>query len=408
VKAKSMAIEEVSNHIPEDLTLSILSKLPLKSLKRFGCVNKTYSLLFQNPNFMNVYRNNFISNDRCHSYYNDTSLFLNMELHSYDYETNYSKSYCTLHSLSGKRYENIHKINNLPTPFLEGDSYFEIFGCGHFIGILCFLPASCHDDVVLWNPTTDQSHVIPPTSMEVSERGLDRLVGFGYDDVRDDYNIIKYIGFDPVPLWKIYSLRCNSWKKLDVNMPPCPEFTFPCDHLYLDGVCHWWSETWYDNPIYLDKYTDEQQYLVSFDLTNNEVFKTLLPLALLTDLDANFDLNLASKRLVVLNGSIALISWYNTAIAKSDDETTFHISILGEFGVTESWTKLFIVGPLPYIACPIGAGKNGDIFFLSNNCDLVCFDLSTQIIEELDVEQGYSHNIVLCKKSLLSIGEISH
>jgi molecular chaperone HtpG len=37
---------KVSNHIPEDLAFSILSKLPLKSLKRFGCVRKSWTLLF--------------------------------------------------------------------------------------------------------------------------------------------------------------------------------------------------------------------------------------------------------------------------------------------------------------------------------------------------------------------------
>jgi hypothetical protein len=58
----------------------------------------------------------------------------------------------------------------------------------------------------------------------------------------------------------------------------------------------------------------------------------------------------------MLNGSIASISWYLHT-------STFHISVLGELGVKESWTKLFVVGPLPYIAYPIGDGKNGHIFF---------------------------------------------
>jgi hypothetical protein len=146
---------------------------------------------------------------------------------------------------------------------------------------------------------------------------------------------------------------------------------------------------------------------VSYDLTNDKVFTTLLPLAILTDLDANFDVDLVLKYLLILNGSIAVISWYN-ASRGFEDETTFHISILGELGVTESWTKLFIVGPLPYIDSAFGAGKNGDIFLRNNNNELVCFDLSTQIIEELGVEGESENTIVLCKKSLLSIGAISH
>jgi molecular chaperone HtpG len=58
--------EKVSNYIPDEISYSILSKLPLKSLKRFECVQKSWSLLFENHHFMNMFRNNFLS-------YNDPS-----------------------------------------------------------------------------------------------------------------------------------------------------------------------------------------------------------------------------------------------------------------------------------------------------------------------------------------------
>jgi len=56
--------EKVSTFIHDDITFSILSKLPLKSLKRFECVRKSWSLLFENPLFMNLVRNNFLSDNR--------------------------------------------------------------------------------------------------------------------------------------------------------------------------------------------------------------------------------------------------------------------------------------------------------------------------------------------------------
>jgi hypothetical protein len=61
-------------------------------------------------------------------------------------------------------------------------------------------------------------------------------------------------------------------------------------------------------------------------------------------------MNLGSKHLVILNWSIVVISWYHISRwGFYHDETIFHISILGELGVTKSWKKLFIVGPLPCI-----------------------------------------------------------
>jgi len=55
--------KKVSNpsHIHDDIAFSILSKLPLKSLTRFTCAKKSWSLLFLNPHFMNLFRTNFIS-----------------------------------------------------------------------------------------------------------------------------------------------------------------------------------------------------------------------------------------------------------------------------------------------------------------------------------------------------------
>ena len=50
-----------SAHVHDDIAFSILSKLPLKSLTRFTCVQKPRSLLFKNPFFMNMFHNNFLS-----------------------------------------------------------------------------------------------------------------------------------------------------------------------------------------------------------------------------------------------------------------------------------------------------------------------------------------------------------
>lgn len=74
----------------------------------------------------------------------------------------------------------------------------------------------------------------------------------------------------------------------------------------------------------------------------------------------------------------------------------------------ESWTKLFIFGPLPSIEHPIGEGSNGDLFFRRKNDELVWFNLNTQIIEELGVK-GELHccQIVIYKESLLPLGGIN-
>ncbi|KEH18191.1 F-box protein interaction domain protein [Medicago truncatula] len=350
-----MAVRKVRNHIPQDLALLVLSKLPLKSLKRFGCVHKPWSLLFENQYFITMFGTNFISIS--HSYYDDTSLILHQVVYNKSRRT---VSY--LHLLSSQSFENRLKLD-LPTPLQQEDPIFYIRGSSTNNGTLCLSNAD-DSTLVLWNPTTDEIVVIPSSPMESVSPYWSTLIsfhGFGYDRVRDDYKIIRCLDYFPLSerdlfylnlpeeaqsekifydnVWEIYSLRCNTWEKLDVNM-----LSDTNQHILYtnDGICHWLNN-------------DDRLWLVSFDLSSYVYFTTSTPITIPTR-DANFKYGMAAQS-VVLNGSIALISWYPKT-------TTFDISILGELGVSESWTKLFTIGPFPFsIERPIGAGRNGDIFF---------------------------------------------
>jgi molecular chaperone HtpG len=380
---------KVSNHIPEDLAFSILSKLPLKSLKRFGCVRKSWALLFENLHFLNMYRNYFISNE--HSYYDGTSILLNQTNNPLPGEAFHS----TLYLLSGERFENKIKLD-WPPPFHEEDRFIHILSNVSVNGTLCLAQTHCMDPkCVFWNPTTDEFKIIPSSPFLYQSRFQEATVyfhGFGYDHVRDDYKVIRRLSFYPLTdtdyacedyfcvddMWEIYNLRSNSWTKLDIEMP----FS-TTEKLYVDGVCHWWSE--HDDS----NIDNAEPRLVSFDLCN-EVFLT-------TPLLLDMIEHLYFSHLTLLNGFIAFIIY--------DPATTFHIRILGELGVKESWTKVFIVDPLPCIEHPIGAGKKDDIFFRKNDEELVWFDLSTQMIGELGVK-GREHccYIVVYKDSPLPIG----
>jgi len=100
----------------------------------------------------------------------------------------------------------------------------------------------------------------------------------------------------------------------------------------------------------------------------------------------------------MLNGSVAMISKYVK-------QTSFHIYVLGELGVRESWTKLFIVGPFPSVMCPIGAGKKGNLFFIKHDDELACFDLYTQTVEDLGVNgETFDCDSTIYMRNFLPIG----
>jgi hypothetical protein len=114
--------------------------------------------------------------------------------------------------------------------------------------------------------------------------------------------------------------------------------------VYKDGVCHWWnSELQRKNDI------EDKVFLVSFDLSNETFVETFIPSKMnYTD---SPEMYFNTLHLDMLNGSIGLISYYEEA-------SNFHISILGEVGIKESWIKLFIVGPLSCVEHLIEIGKN--------------------------------------------------
>lgn len=121
--------KKVSNsHIHDDIAFSILSKLPLKSIKRFTCVKKSWFLLFQNPIFMNMFRNDFFISKHDEDDIN-TCLLFRERTTAFEYHN-------TLCTLSGEKFEDRVKLD-WPPPFQQDDSFIEILGCTSVKGVLC-------------------------------------------------------------------------------------------------------------------------------------------------------------------------------------------------------------------------------------------------------------------------------
>lgn len=196
------------------------------------------------------------------------------------------------------------------------------------------------------------------------------------------------------PLWEIYSLKTNSWKKLDFDMRNCYYYdVLRAMGVYTDGLFHWWAKSETKNI---------GENLLSFDFSTEMLIKTPMPI----DID---DDRYTLRNLVNLDGSIALISNYL-------EEEAFDISILGKIGVRESWTKI-IVGSLPFVGYPIGVGKSNNVVILNEDGEDLFFldyvsvwvDSSTPLFGKLHVngDQLGSCQMGRYKKSFDPIGTIN-
>ncbi|CAK8560406.1 unnamed protein product [Lathyrus sativus] len=397
--------KEVSNYIPNDISFDILSKLPMKSLKRFSCVCKFWSNLFEKPQFMDIYRISLFA-----SKYEDhhNSCFL--------LKQSLDLSEDNILLLSGETFENKVKLD-WPPPFKEYRKRFYIVG-SIVNGILCLCRGNGRGDtnyinqeVVLWNPSTEDFKVIPsgsfnhailkafPPDTIFEDLPLMftfvNIYGFCYDPVADDYKLIRNFYFidskkfeldlnicpHDETLWQIYSLKSNSWRDIQVKMPNHyynDEWKQNGNGIYFHGMCHWWG--------YRDHL--KEHMLVSFNL-RDEVF-------IITHSNPNY--HVFDRHMFILKDSIATIDY--------EEPYNIFISVLGEIGVTESWTRLFRIGPLPYSTSPIGVGINGDIF-LNRYGEIEKFNLNTNLIEEI----GITGRIIRCQmiiynSSIFPIGGI--
>ncbi|XP_045792119.1 F-box protein At1g53790-like [Trifolium pratense] len=341
-----------NDYICDDIAFSILSKLPVKSVKRFSCASKSWSLLFENLNFLNKFRNNLVSKPIPLYDDDDACLLFKQIAPQTTPETKLSL---------GLGEEAI--ILNLDLPSIFNVNYanpdIDILGSA-INGIICLYDYDDHTNVILCNPYTQEIKFVPYTPTK-----------FQLPDDTDD---------TPDSFWEVYSLKSNAWRRLNVDNIPVLNDTPVGLEVYLDGICHW-----------LGTKDEETYHVVSFNLSN-EVFFTI-------PIDEYVPY---CFKLAVLNGSLAMITM-------NDKTMSFSISILGEIGVKESRTTIFNVGPLSFsIKHIIAAGKKGNIYFSKERSGkIACFDLTSGMIEEIDLEgTSYIDQVVFYKKSPNRIEEL--
>ncbi|KAK2986260.1 hypothetical protein RJ640_021829 [Escallonia rubra] len=103
------------------------------------------------------------------------------------------------------------------------------------------------------------------------------------------------------------------------------------------------------------------------------------------------------RAFLVLNDSIALLLFNPSA------QTSFDIWLMTEYGVVESWTKQFTIGPLVQVKQPLLFWKHGLLLEKANG-QLVSCDLKSQRLTEFQVYGAQeSLRALIYSESLVSI-----
>ncbi|KAM3198797.1 hypothetical protein P3L10_034462 [Capsicum annuum] len=229
-------------HLQEEIIMDILSRLPVLSLLRFKCVSKCWMTLISEPYFTLKHLNRAKNNE-----HSQKILVLHGEF----------PLHCSsLSSASLSSVQLAEDVRKLDWPSNPRPWRFRMYCCydGLVLIKLRDYPQYARAILLLWNPSTRESTVLPRTEFSLTK---DYSFGLGYDSTSDDYKILK---IDDAARCEILALKSGSWRKIDTH----PAGVFPVlsdteDSLaFVHGAFHW-----LDSSL--------EKTLISFSISNDTI-----------------------------------------------------------------------------------------------------------------------------------------
>lgn len=161
-----MATTTAEPHIPEDVTVEILSRLPLKSLLQFASVSK-----------------------RWYSMVSDVTTKRNRSLRVFTAST--FRSGRTMSSPEFSSIDEVGHVKSVRNPWTEGSCYLHVNLCGSCNGLLLL---ALDDDFFLWNPVTNYLKKVLSFFRPLFNRFYDYVAGLCYDSSTDE-NKVAFLVF---------------------------------------------------------------------------------------------------------------------------------------------------------------------------------------------------------------------
>ncbi|XP_050219562.1 F-box/kelch-repeat protein At3g06240-like [Mercurialis annua] len=175
----------MSEFLPEEIVVQILSRLPAKSVLKFSCVCKLWNCIIKNPNFISTFSSNK------HNHY-----------------------ICLLRSFSDQLSlhmdnEDLDEYLSLNLPFNVGNIFIAA-GCSN--GLVCLYYVTAYK-FIFWNPSIRKSWLINEPICGLL--GSVNVTGFGFDSRTNDYKLLlARFSVCSIKDVVLYSLNSNSWKKI--------------------------------------------------------------------------------------------------------------------------------------------------------------------------------------------------
>ncbi|XP_050365992.1 F-box protein CPR1-like [Argentina anserina] len=283
-----------------EIIFEILTRLPPESLVKFMCVCKDWNSIIRSQKFIRA------QHDRSMKANSRTILVLNSNAPTRSEASLVYFDTLIPHTVRVK--QPLNKLAGMTSV------------AGYSNGLVCIMRAGEH--LVVWNPSIRRFKQIP---FEQPAGAGKRYYGFGYDSTDDDYKLVRVVvfGFDGVSSEvKIYSLKSNSWKKIQ-GLPRIEDFGMLSLRLSSwNGVLHW---------LMCHKLDEQTHRLVTLDLATERYDELPIP-----HYNDGPQLTLG-----VLGEEYLYVSLHYRPEAESILNSRNDVWIMKEYGVATSWTKLY-------------------------------------------------------------------
>ncbi|PRQ52368.1 putative F-box domain, galactose oxidase/kelch, beta-propeller, F-box associated interaction [Rosa chinensis] len=288
------------------IIIEILSWLPVKSLLRFRCVCKAWRALISQSYFIKKHLIRTEINASFKLLVKESFVFRSIE-----YQALFN---CLSDDGTIPHRELDFPEINLPMfEFL----YMRIIGACN--GLICLLLDCETSTIMLWNPCTRDSQVLPQPP--IIHRDL-RFFGFGYDSTTDDYKVVLGCWNSSYESVIVFTLKTGSWRKLQSLTK---YFRVLSIGRIVNEALHWLLYEPFEQPMFCPS------RIVSFDLAEEKFHEIAFP----------YPPNPIDRCTLVADVETlgnCLTLYFQTMDCRAGCE--MKIWVMKEYGVKESWAEV--------------------------------------------------------------------
>ncbi|KAK9150178.1 hypothetical protein Syun_008487 [Stephania yunnanensis] len=259
----------MENLTDDVICISILTKLPTKSLSRFSCVNKLWCAWITSPQFAKLQLLNQNSSTLTEDDFialgtlKDQRLF---SLRNVDWVDGDGH---------GDNYNVLNKPVEMDYPFKSPYTYAYILGsCNGLLLVKIYDINDAGDPpkylrLYIWNPCRKDDYLTLPPRIYASlgeYHSYEVAFGFGHDSTTDDYKVIIINSKSTTKEGIIYTTRTKTWRKI----PQVPlDIDFHGNGHFVNGAVHWLGRR-QNEEKFLSFWEDTKRFMICFDIKSEE------------------------------------------------------------------------------------------------------------------------------------------